>query len=201
MNGGPYPIPSVMSFTDSTNSACDLRVPHKAVLAALLSGSVSEGMAAKWMEENFLEVERWVRFARLNSCFGSSLPQSGCIQVYNGPVDSFSLGGTVDGSTWTSTSVNAQARIWVQNNTGSSGLVELSGAFYSNGSTLSSSSNLIQMTLADGEGILLADHCTIEASSGMAYQVTNLGAVNADITVNVTFTEVDAAGACCAGVE
>ena len=198
MNGGTYHPPA--SFTDSTNSACDLRVPHKAVLAALLSGSVSEGMAAKWMEENFLEVERWVRFARLNSCFGSSsLPQSDCLEVYNGPVDSFSLGGTVDGSTWTSTYVNAQARIWVQNNTGSSGLVELAGAFYSNGTALSSASNLIQMTLADGEGILLADHCTIEASSGMAYQVTNLGAVNADVTVNVTFTEVDAAGACCAG--
>lgn len=192
----------MVALSDTSNSACDLRIPHKQAIAALLLGTVPDAVGAKWMEENFLEIERWVRFARLNSCFGSSaLPQSGCIQVYNGPVDSFSLGGTVDGSTWTSTYVNAQARIWVQNNTGSSGLVELSGAFYSNGSTLSSASYLIQMTLADGEGILLADHCTIEASSGMAYQVTNLGAVNADITVNVTFTEVDAAGACCAGGE
>ena len=192
-----------MSVTDLENSACDLHVPHKNVIAALTLGTIDEATASKWMEENFLEVERWVRFVRLNDCFGSaSLPHSACCLVYNGAVDSYSIDTTVDAQAagWTATYVVAHARIWVQNNTGGSGLVELDGAFTIAGSDQTgTSSSLIRMTLADGEGLLLADHCTISSASDIGYHVTNIGATNVDVTVNITVTEVDAAQACCTG--
>ena len=192
-----------MSVTDLENSACDLHVPHKNVIAALTLGTIDEATASKWMEENFLEVERWVRFVRLNDCFGSaSLPHSACCLVYNGPVDSYAISTTVDATAtgWTATYVVAHARIWVQNNTGGSGLVDLEGAFTIAGSNQTgTNSRLICMTLADGEGILLADHCTISSASNIGYRVTNIGATNVDVTVNITVTEVDAAQACCTG--
>lgn len=56
------------NLSDTTNSACDLHIPHKQALAALLLGTVNDATGAKWMEENFLEIERWVRFVRLNGC-------------------------------------------------------------------------------------------------------------------------------------
>lgn len=190
-----------MSVTDLENSACDLHVPHKNVIAALTLGTIDEATASKWMEENFLEVERWVRFVRLNDCFTTTtLPHSACCLVYNGPVDSYAISTTVDATAtgWTASFVVAHARIWVQNNTGGSGLVELVGAFTIAGSD-QDGSQLIRMTLADGEGILLADHCTISSASDIGYHVTNIGATNVDVTVNITVTEVDAAQACCTG--
>ena len=194
-----------MSVTDLENSACDLHVPHKNVIAALTLGTIDEATASKWMEENFLEVERWVRFVRLNDCFGSaSLPHSACCLVYNGAVDSYSIDTTVDAQAagWTASFVVAHAGIWVQNNTGGAGLVELNGAFTIAGSDQTgTNSSLIRMTLADGEGLLLADHCTISSASNIGYRVTNIGATNVDVTVNITVTEVDAAQACCTGGE
>ena len=204
MNGGPVP-PEPVALSDTSNSACDLRIPHKNVIAALTLGTIDEATASKWMEENFLEVERWVRFVRLNDCFGSaSLPHSACCLVYNGPVDSYSIDTTVDAQAagWTAGLVVAHALIWVQNNTGGAGLVELNGAFTIAGSDQTgTNSSLIRMTLADGEGILLADHCTISSASNIGYRVTNIGATNVDVTVNITVTEVDAAQACCTGGE
>ena len=123
-------------------------------------------------------------------------------QVYNGPVDSYSIDTTVDAQAagWTAGLVVAHARIWVQNNTGGAGLVDLEGAFTIAGSNQTgTNSRLICMTLADGEGILLADHCTISSASNIGYRVTNIGATNVDVTVNITVTEVDAAQACCTG--
>ena len=191
------------TLDDPTNSACDLRIPHKQAIAALLLGTVTEATGAKWMEENFLEIERWVRFAHLNSCFGSSsLPNSECceVEVYNGLVDSYTIGATVDTSAWTGTHVLAMARIWVQNNTGGSGLVELDGGFNASGTTLSGTrSELIRLTLADGEGILLSDHCTIASDAALAYSITNVGSIDATVCVNATFTETAADQACCTG--
>lgn len=190
-----------MAVSDLTNSACDLRIPHKNVAAAVSQGAVDPATGAKWMEENFLEIERWVRFARLNSCF-SSLPNSECCEVYNGAVDSYSIGATVDTSAWTGTHVLAMARIWVQNNTGGAGLVELDGGFNASGTTLSGTrSELIRLTLADGEGVLLSDHCTIASGAALAYSVSNVGSVDATVCVNVTFTETAAEQACCTGGE
>lgn len=193
----------MVALSDTSNSACDLRIPHKQAIAALLLGTVPDAVGAKWMEENFLEVERWVRFVRLNDCFGSaSLPHSACCLVYNGAVDSYSIDTTVDAQAagWTASFVVAHARIWVQNNTGGAGLVELDGAFTIAGSDQTgTNSSLIRMTLADGEGILLADHCTISAASNIGYRVTDVGGTNVDVTVNITVTEVDAAQACCTG--
>ena len=202
MNGGPVDVPRT-NLSDTTNSACDLHIPHKNVIAALTLGTIDEATASKWMEENFLEVERWVRFVRLNDCFGSaSLPHSACCLVYNGAVDSYSIDTTVDAQAagWTASFVVAHALIWVQNNTGGAGLVELDGAFTIAGSDQTgTNSSLIRMTLADGEGLLLADHCTISSASDIGYHVTNIGATNVDVTVNITVTEVDAAQACCTG--
>lgn len=193
----------MVALSDTSNSACDLRIPHKQAIAALLLGTVPDAVGAKWMEENFLEVERWVRFVRLNDCFGSaSLPHSACCLVYNGAVDSYAISTTVDATAtgWTASFVVAHARIWVQNNTGGSGLVELNGAFTIAGSDQTgTNSSLIRMTLADGEGLLLADHCTISSASDIGYHVANIGATNVDVTVNITVTEVDAAQACCTG--
>ena len=62
------------TLDDPDNSACDLRIPHKQALAALLLGTINEATAAKWMEENFLEMERWVRYVRLNGCMSSASP-------------------------------------------------------------------------------------------------------------------------------
>lgn len=62
------------TLDDPTNSACDLRIPHKQAIAALLLGTVTEATGAKWMEENFLEIERWVRYVRLNGCMSSASP-------------------------------------------------------------------------------------------------------------------------------
>lgn len=73
MNGGPQPEPVALS--DTSNSACDLRIPHKQAIAALLLGTVTEATGAKWMEENFLEIERWVRYVRLNGCMSSASPE------------------------------------------------------------------------------------------------------------------------------
>ena len=191
------------NLSDTTNSACDLHIPHKNVIAAMTLGTIDEATASKWMEENFLEVERWVRFVRLNGCFASpSLPHSACCLVYDGAVDSYSIDTTVDAQAagWTAGLVVAHAGIWVQNNTGGAGLVELNGAFTIAGSDQTgTNSSLIRMTLADGEGILLADHCTISSASNIGYHVTNIGATNVDVTVNITVTEVDAAQACCTG--
>ncbi len=191
----------MVALSDTSNSACDLRIPHKQAIAALLLGTVPDAVGAKWMEENFLEIERWVRFVRLNDCFTSvTLPHSACCLVYNGPVDSYAISTTVDATAtgWTASFVVAHARIWVQNNTGGSGFVELDGAFTIAGSD-QDGSQLIRMTLADGEGLLLADHCTISSASDIGYHVTNIGATNVDVTVNITVTEVDAAQACCTG--
>ena len=132
----------------------------------------------------------------------ASLPHSACCLVYNGPVDSYSIDTTVDATAtgWTATYVVAHARIWVQNNTGGSGLVELDGAFTIAGSDQTgSSTTLLRLTIPDGEGLLLADHCTISSASNIGYRVTNIGATNVDVTVNITVTEVDAAQACCTG--
>ena len=191
------------NLSDTTNSACDLHIPHKNVIAAMTFGTIDEATASKWMEENFLEVERWVRFVRLNGCFASpSLPHSACCLVYDGAVDSYDVSTVVDATAdgWTASYVVAQARIWVQNNTGGAGLVELNGAFTIAGSyQTGTNSSLIRMTLADGEGLLLADHCTISSASNIGYRVGNIGATNVDVTVNITVTEVDAAQACCTG--
>ena len=189
------------NLSDTTNSACDLHIPHKNVIAAMTLGTIDEATASKWMEENFLEVERWVRFVRLNDCF-TTLPHSACCLVYDGAVDSYSIDTTVDAQAagWTAGLVVAHAGIWVQNNTGGAGLVELNGAFTIAGSDQTgTNSSLIRMTLADGEGLLLADHCTISSASNIGYRVTNIGATNVDVTVNITVTEVDAAQACCTG--
>ena len=185
------------NLSDTTNSACDLHIPHKNVIAALTLGTIDEATASKWMEENFLEVERWVRFVRLNDCF-ASLPHSACCLVYNGAVDSYSIDSTVDAQAagWTASFVVAQARIWVQNNTGGSGLVELDGAFTIGGSDQTgTSSSLLRLTIPDGEGLLLADHCTISSASDIGYHVTNIGTTNVDVIVNITVTEVDETGA------
>lgn len=191
----------MVALSDTSNSACDLRIPHKQAIAALLLGTVPDAVGAKWMEENFLEIERWVRFVRLNSCLGaSSLPESECCQVYNGLVDSYTIDNTVDTSAWTGTRVLAMARIWVQNNTGGAGLVELDGGFNASGTMLGGTrSELIRLTLADGEGVLLSDHCTIASDAALAYSVSNVGSVDATVCVNVTFTETAAEQACCTG--
>lgn len=160
----------------------------------LVSGDVERVRAAVLrLEERDREIEQKI-------CTVGSLPHSDCCQVYNGPVDSYSISTTVDGSTWDGTYVIGWARVWVQNNTGGSGLVELDGAFTVAGSDQTGSrSELIRMTLADGEGVLLADHCTITNDAALGYHVTNIGATNVDVTVNVTFLEVDAVQACCTG--
>ena len=162
----------------------------------LVSGDVERVRAAVLrLEERDREIEQKI-------CTVGSLPHSDCCLVYNGPVDSYSIDSTVDAQAagWTASFVVAQARIWVQNNTGGSGLVELDGAFTIAGATQTgTNSRLICMTLADGEGILLADHCTISAASNIGYRVTDVGGTNVDVTVNITVTEVDAAQACCTG--
>lgn len=162
----------------------------------LVSGDVERVRAAVLrLEERDREIEQKI-------CTVGSLPHSACCLVYNGPVDSYSIDTTVDATAtgWTATYVVAHARIWVLNNTGGSGLVELDGAFTIAGATQTgTNSRLICMTLADGEGILLADHCTISAASNIGYRVTNICATNVDVTVNITVTEVDATQACCTG--
>ena len=189
-----------MAQSDLTNSACDLHLPHKQVLAQMLGGQIDETTAGKWMEENFLEVERWVRFARLNSCF-TAAPSSACGAIYDGAVDSYTDATVTDTAAWDSTYIIGFATIVVWNNTGGAGLVELAGGFTMDGLVLGpggSTQDLIGMTLADGEKIKLTDVCTIHrgvASNG--YLVTNLGATNVNVAVNVTFTETEAGQACC----
>ena len=163
----------------------------------LVSGDVERVRAAVLrLEERDREIEQKI-------CTVGSLPHSDCCLVYNGPVDSYSIDTTVDAQAagWTAGLVVAHARIWVQNNTGGSGLVELVGAFTIAGSDQTGSSSLLRLTIPDGEGLLLADHCTISSASNIGYRVTNIGATNVDVTVNVTVTEVDAAQACCTGGE
>lgn len=192
-----------MAQSDLTNSACDLHLPHKQVLAQMLGGQIDETTAGKWMEENFLEVERWVRFARLNSCFTTAAPSSACGAIYDGAVDSYTDATVTDTAAWDSTYIIGFATIVVHNNTGGAGLVGLAGGFTSDGTTLGpggAAEDLIAMTLADGEKIKLTDVCTIQrGATSNGYMVTNLGATNVNVKVNVTFTETEAGQACCTG--
>lgn len=139
-----------------------------------------------------------LEFLSTNYGGSSSLPKSWCQEVYNGQVDSFSL-TEADSSGSTASYFFVVATVIVTNGTGSSGLVELQGAFTRSGSTLSAS-DLVKLTMANGEAIRLTDACTIEANCDVGYQVTNIGSTNASVNVNVTVVEVDAQnGACCTG--
>ena len=182
-----------------TNAACDLHLPHKQVMSQMLSGTIDTTTAGKWMEENFLEMERWVRYARLNSCFTTTSPRSACAEIYAGAVDSYTEAPVTDVANWDSTYIIGFATILVHNNTGGAGLVELTGQFTANGASLGTG-ELLSMTLADGEKIKLTDVCTIQRNgTSNGYLVANIGATNVSVTVNATFTETEAGQACCTG--
>lgn len=98
--------------------------------------------------------------------------------------------------------VLAHANIIVVNETAGSLAVQLDGQFTCNGSNLYGTVyNLLHTTMPAGDKIHLHDQCIIERGNltGNGYRVFPNGYDEPSVYIQVTFVEVDAAGACCIG--